>query len=119
LAFECSLVGLTTGYGNQTRLFAPRLKALGHEVAISAFYGLEGGVLNLGGILVLPRGRTPYGQDIAAEHAINFQADILITLISVARLRREGDSDDTIRSLGRACVDAVVTDREVVRAPRS
>ena len=26
--------------------------------------------------------------------------DILITLISVARLRREGDSDDTIRSLG-------------------
>ena len=81
ILFHSNSPWASTGYGNQTRLFVPRIKALGHEIAISAFYGLEGGVLNLGGILVLPRGRTPYGQDIAAEHAVNFQADILITLI--------------------------------------
>lgn len=36
--------------------------------------------------------------------------DILITLVSVDRLRREGDADDTILSLGRACMDAVATE---------
>lgn len=31
-----------TGYGDQTRINAPRLKRLGHDVTISAFYGISG-----------------------------------------------------------------------------
>jgi len=70
-----------TGYGNQTRLFAPRIRDLGHDMAISAFYGLEGGTLNADGIPVFPKGRHDYGQDIAGKHAINFNADIIISLM--------------------------------------
>ena len=70
-----------TGYGNQTRMFVPRLKALGHEMAIHAFYGLQGGILNWDGVPVYPVGYHPYGQDIMAAHAGHFGADIAITLI--------------------------------------
>lgn len=70
-----------TGYGNQTKLFVPRLQALGHELAIIAFYGLEGGVLTWHGAHVLPRGFHSYGQDVVAAHSANFQADIAISLI--------------------------------------
>ena len=39
-----------TGYGTQCNLFAPRMKALGHEVAVICFYGLEGGTLMWNGM---------------------------------------------------------------------
>lgn len=70
-----------TGYGNQTLLFAPRLQKLGHEVQISAFYGMEGGILNWNGMPVYPRGYHPYGQDVMSAHAAHFRADVLISLI--------------------------------------
>jgi glycosyltransferase involved in cell wall biosynthesis len=35
----------TSGYANQTAIFAPRFKEAGLDVAISCFYGLEGGML--------------------------------------------------------------------------
>ena len=51
-----------TGYGQQTALFAPRLRALGHDVAISAFYGLEGGILTWDGMRVFPTDDTKVGR---------------------------------------------------------
>lgn len=71
----------STGYGNQTAIFAPRIKQLGHEISISATYGLEGGCLNWNGVPVFPRAYHAYGQDIAPAHAMTIQADILITLL--------------------------------------
>lgn len=71
----------STGYGDQTNLLLPRLKEAGHEPAILAFYGLEGGVLNWKGMPVLPKGMMPYGQDIAAAHAKQFGAKYLFTFI--------------------------------------
>ena len=44
-----------SGYGVQTKLFAPRLKEAGHEIGITAFYGLEGSVINWNGIQIYPR----------------------------------------------------------------
>lgn len=71
-----------TGYGNQTRTFAPRLKALGHEVALVAWWGLEGGVLDgWNGMRVYPKGMHPYGSDVMGVHAQHFGADLLISLI--------------------------------------
>jgi len=70
-----------TGYGCQTRIFTPRIKALGHDVSITAFYGLEGSVIELGGIKIYPRGFHPYGQDIVAANASVEKADIIISLI--------------------------------------
>lgn len=43
-----------TGYGSQTAIFAPRLKAIGHDVAISAFYGLHGTGLDYEGLKIYP-----------------------------------------------------------------
>lgn len=72
----------TTGYGNQTKLFVPRLTGLGHEVAISAFYGHHGTPITMtGDILVYGGGNHPYGQDIMAAHAAHYHANIIITLI--------------------------------------
>jgi glycosyltransferase involved in cell wall biosynthesis len=70
-----------TGYGQQTALFAPRLKALGHAVAVQAFYGLEGGVLMWNGIPVYPRAYHQYGMDTIAAHSQHFKADITLTLL--------------------------------------
>jgi len=70
-----------TGYGHQTRLFVPRLEALGHEVAIFANYGLAGSILNLSDtIKVYPAGLHAHGNDIIASHAAHYKADIVITL---------------------------------------
>jgi glycosyltransferase involved in cell wall biosynthesis len=71
----------STGYGVQTQLFAPRLRDLGHEVAISAFYGLEGGSIEWAGMPVYPKCFHPYGLDVIANHADDHKADIVITLV--------------------------------------
>lgn len=43
-----------TGYGQQTSLFAPRFQQLGHDVAVSATWGLGGSDLEWNGIRVFP-----------------------------------------------------------------
>lgn len=74
-----------TGYGNQTNLFVPRIQGLGHDIQITAFYGLEGGILQWSGpngsIPVYPRAHHPYGLDVMSAHAAHFKADIMISLI--------------------------------------
>jgi len=62
-----------TGYGQQTALFAPRIRDLGHDVALSAFYGLEGATLEWDGMHVYPTDVSRFGRDLlhlwAAHHA--------------------------------------------------
>jgi len=70
-----------TGYGVQTRVFLPRLRALGHEMSATAFYGLEGALLGYEGIKIYPKGFHPYGVDIVAANASSENADIIISLI--------------------------------------
>jgi len=71
----------STGYGNQTRLFVPRLQAQGHEMGIIAFWGLEGGILNWNGVTMYPKGYHPYGVDVMSAHAAHYKADLLLTLL--------------------------------------
>lgn len=87
-----------TGYGQQTALLAPRLRDAGHEVAISAFWGLAGGPLAWEGIPVYPSGNDLYGNDILAGHARHFGADLVITLMDMWVL-----SPDLLSSLPVAC----------------
>lgn len=61
-----------TGYANQTRYTVPRLQALGHDLAIIAFYGLEGGVVRRGDVPTYPRGQHPYGIDVIDAHTMHF-----------------------------------------------
>lgn len=74
-----------SGYGQQCMLLAQRLKTE-HDVAISAFYGLQGSTLEWEDIVVYPSGSHQYGQDVLAGHAgYHFKGDrgIVITLIDV------------------------------------
>lgn len=70
-----------TGYGVQVAVFAPRWKdRLGHEVALSSIYGLQGGPMSWNGIPCYPGGFDGVGHDVVNAHARHFQADLLLTL---------------------------------------
>jgi len=70
-----------TGYGVQSNLFLPRLNKLGHEIAILAYYGLEGGVLIWNGLMCYPKSLHPYGMDVIGTHARSFKANAIMTLM--------------------------------------
>lgn len=70
-----------TGYGTQAAQIIPRFKAMGHEVAVHAWFGLEGGALQFDGTTLYPKYRHGYGVDIVGAHAKNYNADIVLTLI--------------------------------------
>ena len=72
-----------SGYGQQSRLLLPRLADLGHEMAITCFYGLEGGVLNMGKFQCFPKRFHPYGNDVVIPHTAAFQSDIMLSLMDV------------------------------------
>lgn len=83
-----------TGYGNQTRIFWPRIQGdLGHEVVIAANYGLGGAVLNVSergqGTIVYPLGYEQHGNDVLAPYARHAKADIVITLYDAWVFRQD------------------------------
>lgn len=59
----------STGYGAQTGLFAPLIRDAGHDVALFAFYGLNGGRLEWNGMQVYPGGTDAWGNDVLAPYA--------------------------------------------------
>ena len=60
---------------------ATRLLKEGHRVAhIPMTRSLKGGPFNQNGVLVYPSGLDPFSQDVAVEHYLNFNADMLITV---------------------------------------
>ena len=71
---------VNSGYGVQTRLFVPRIRGMGYETAILAYYGLAGGMLNLSGTPIYPMLYQPYGNDVLTAHSQNFGANVLMTL---------------------------------------
>jgi glycosyltransferase involved in cell wall biosynthesis len=83
-----------TGYGNQTALFAPRLQGH-HEMAISAFYGLEGaGIMWSDGIPIFPGLGGEFGNQYIAGHAAAFfggdpKGGIVFTLMDVLALSHD------------------------------
>ena len=79
-----------TGYGNQTALVTKRLEADGHNVAIAANYGLQGGSWKWRGLKVYPMLRDPYGQDALVNHAQHHEADWSILLYDVWAFSADG-----------------------------
>ena len=70
-----------TGYGCQTRLFVPLLRNLGHKMSVTAFYGLEGSIMEIDGIKIYPRGHHAYGADVWSANAHHAGADVCISLM--------------------------------------
>lgn len=73
---------MPTGYGQQAAILATGLLALGHEVVISAFCGLEGPPVGWNGIKVLSSASAGdlLGSALLAEHARAERADLVLTL---------------------------------------
>lgn len=76
-----------TGYGSQVAIMAPRLNET-HQVAVSAFYGLQGGALDWNGIRVMPPARDAYGNDVIQSHARqhfggDLRGGLVVSLIDV------------------------------------
>jgi glycosyltransferase involved in cell wall biosynthesis len=76
-----------TGYGTQTRHILPRLSKLGHRCWCFSVYGLEGGGININiddeSIQVLPRGRSPFGEDVFPHYIEKYQIDLVVTLFDL------------------------------------
>lgn len=79
----------------QTALLATRLRDAGHEVAILAYWGLEGARLDFEGIPVFPRSRHPASQDLMVPLAqqLGCQAIISITDAWVIETQRFAGSE--------------------------
>ena len=76
-----------TGYGAQVRLFAPRLGQV-HDLAVSAYYGLEGSRLRWDGIDVFPGLGGEFGNTSLPEHAVRWfrggpRDGLVLTLMDV------------------------------------
>jgi glycosyltransferase involved in cell wall biosynthesis len=53
---------ISSGYGQQTATFVPRIRDLGHDISISAFAGLEGHIGNWNGVPVFPQDHTRFNK---------------------------------------------------------
>lgn len=71
-----------TGYGSQTATFTPRIRDLGHDIAISAYWGLGGSVIKWDGITVYP-GDEQWGNRLLPMLVNHHGADVVITLMDV------------------------------------
>jgi glycosyltransferase involved in cell wall biosynthesis len=67
--FSSNAPWTTSGYGNQTALLTSRLRASGHDVAISCFYGLEGGAIEWNGARCYPTDHSRFGALLVRDYA--------------------------------------------------
>lgn len=73
---------IPSGYGVQTKHIVSRLQGAGHSMAISAFCGVGGAVINRESIPIYPGGAPmAYGFDVLPLHSRHWKADIAISLI--------------------------------------
>lgn len=72
---------LKTGYGQQTAIFAPRLRDLGHDVAIAGYAGNQHLTVEWDGITVYPAGTSnAIGMDALGYYFEQHRADVVISL---------------------------------------
>lgn len=69
-----------SGYGQQTALWTKKLTEMGHEVIISAYWGLAGSPTSWDGITVLPGFGANYCSPSLQQHAKMVNPDFIITL---------------------------------------
>ena len=88
LLYTSNAFWAASGYGVQGRSLLPRLAELPEingrdNIAMFAWYGLQGGMHNVEGFRVYPAGADPYGNDIIGAHVKHFDANVVISLIDV------------------------------------
>jgi glycosyltransferase involved in cell wall biosynthesis len=82
-----------SGYAEQIALLIPRLQVLGHELAVSANYGLQVTIAPWSGVPVYPSSGN-WNNDSIAHHAEHFGADIVICLHDAWVMKPDAWPDD-------------------------
>jgi len=106
-----------SGYGTQTAIWIQKLKEMGHDVVVSAYWGLSGAPTNWNGIPILPGFGHGYCSASLSQHCKAVNPDLVITLGDVwvldAQLLKEMPvahwlpSDCRPMSVAdKACIDA-------------
>lgn len=72
---------VSSGYGIQTAVATANLNAMGHNVAIFAFYGLEGNKVDWGVIPIYPNNPRDWGKEHSPMFYKDFEADLMFTLV--------------------------------------
>ena len=82
---------VSTGYGTQTAEVVPRIKALGHDIAVMCNYGQNGYISSWGEIDVpiFPAGKDKFSNDIINAHHELWRGEWMITLYDVWPLKRD------------------------------
>ena len=70
-----------SGYGNQTDVVCRWLANHGHEMIVSAFYGLRGATLRLNNITILPGSMEQWGNDVILAHYDHYRPDVFFALM--------------------------------------
>jgi len=112
LMMHSNMPWASTGYGVQVATFAPRWRQmLGHDVALTSIYGLQGGMLTWNGIPCYPAGFEGLSQDVLPQHADHFKADLILTLFDAWVL-----NPDMIQARGHRWVPWFPIDSEPIPA---
>lgn len=79
ILFSSNAPWAPSGYAQQMFDILPLFKEAGFPLGMVAFYGLEGGFINLDGIKFYPRMGDIWGSDAMVFHQKDFKADIVIS----------------------------------------
>lgn len=83
ILWQSNALWATSGYSNQTAEIVPLIANEGYSVALSNFYGQQGGKFVLSGlenVIQYPVINHTYGSDALLMHGKDFQADVHMTL---------------------------------------
>lgn len=78
--FNTNAMWSTSGYGQQAAEILPMMRDAGYPLAVSNFFGQQGGKFMLDGIMQYPVINHVYGSDAMVLHARDFKADVVFTL---------------------------------------
>lgn len=92
-----------SGYGQQTKTFVHRIRDMGHDIALLAFFGLMGDRFEWEGIHVYPGGQSPWANDVLVPFALDHfdrdpNAGYIITLQDVWTFSSEAMTDMHVAS---------------------
>ena len=82
-----------SGYGEQSRMFVPRLQALGHELAVAANFGLQATTLEHDGFTIYPASSN-WGNPTISTYAKHHRADLVIALCDAWVMKPDEWADD-------------------------
>ncbi len=80
ILFSSNSPFVATGYGTQCALTTRHLKDMGHDVAILAYFGLQGSKVDWGDIPMYPNNTNDFGVKFAPMFYKDFKADVMIAL---------------------------------------